>query len=247
MRLISLMIAFLLFPALAWADDGIGTLFTKVNAYTYPEGPLKGRRVLVRSRNALSVINLLSEPSERQWFQVIVPGEFQKISGEGWTPLSPAETLTPVGDGVPVYSSTFERKTDSKAMLTVPAGDLELLNITQNSKRFPQIIWQKVRYSTSKPMTAWIRANAGIYRPGRSSDFISQVYEEMVSRNVEKEKLFRILGGVVRVGDGAHEVQWALGKPLRVQEETAGDSSRVIWHFPSMAVKIRNDVVEQIN
>ena len=247
MKKLLLLVGLLCIPSVAWGGGSIGTFFTKVNAYVFADGPQQGKRVLLRSRNAVTVIGFVTDAQERIWYKVQVPGFTQKRSGEGWTPLSPAETLTAGAEGVPVYASTFEGKSPSSEMVQVPARDLELLNTTQNSKKFPQIIWQKVRYTMDEPMESWIRASTGIFRAGREQGDIQAVYEEMVSRNTEKEKLFRLLGGVVRVGDSAQEVQWAMGKPLRIQEESSGDTSQVTWHFTNLAIRIRNNVVERIN
>lgn len=242
-----LILLLLLFPALVGAEQPIGTLFTKVNTYVFMDGPQKGKRYLVRAREAVEVVGMTTDSQGQLWYQFLYPDRRQKVTGEGWTPLSPVEARTAGGVGVPVYTSMFEKKSDATSVVNIPAGDIEFLNVSQEAKNYPGVIWQKVRYSTEKPSLPWIRSVTGIYRPGKNKEFVESVYAEMVSRSLEKETLFRLIGGVVRVGDAAQQVQWALGKPLRIQQETSEDATRVVWHYASFAVRLRNEVVEQIN
>ncbi len=131
--------------------------------------------------------------------------------------------------------------------VVVPTTGLELLNVTQAGERFPRLTWQKVRYETSAPLRLWIQAVTGIYRPGRSAQFVARAYVEMVSRNLPKDKLERLISGVIRVGDSPWEVEHALGEPLRVHEEPSGETRRTTWEYPSLVVLFKNEVVEQIN
>lgn len=232
-------------PALA--DGEIGVFFTKVNAYIYPDGPGTGKRILVRPREAFTVVNLTTDVEERPWLRIIYPKVGKNISGEGWSPLAPHEIMSSGTGEVQIFPHTLENPAMPVAAVKVPATSLELLNVTQASTRFPEVLWQKVRYQAKIPIRPWIRASTGIYRPGKNENFINRVYTEMVSRNVKKEKQLRLLSGVVRVGDSTQEVKWAMGAPVRIEEEAIADVKSSTWHYPSLTVHFENQVVEQIN
>jgi hypothetical protein len=246
-RIIALGSLLLLVLAASVQGEEIGAFFTKVNVYAYPDGPEQGRRVLVRPRRAFVVVDLKSDAQERVWLQIIYPGREQKLKGEGWTPLAPHELLSAGNRPVEIFADIVEGDDARVRTSVVPAAHLELLNVTQPSSRFPQLTWQKVRYETQTPLRPWLRAATGVFRPGKSSEFLSRIYVEMVSRNLPKEKLNRLLAGVIRVGDSPWEVERALGKPLRVHEDMTAKAKRTTWEYASLVVQFKNEVVEQIN
>lgn len=229
------------------AAEEIGAFFTRVNAYIYAQGPNAGKRFLIRPRQAYTVTDVAMDNSERLWLQIVYLKQSRTFSGEGWTPLAPHEIMGAGPKPMEIFSTTLENPATGINSLRVPATDLKLLNVTQRSTRFPEITWQKVAYETKKPLRPWVRATTGIFRPGKTREFVSQVYAEMVSRALNKEKLKRLLSGVVRVGDTVLEVRWALGKPLRVVEEAIANAERTVWHYPTLAVRFENQLVEQIN
>ena len=230
----------------AFAEE-LGAFFTKVNTYTYPKGPGGGQRVLIRARQVFAIVNLTTDESDRLWYQILEPRKTRRIQGEGWTPLAPHELLADQQQRVEIFPEIPENPDRAPATIPVRAGNLEILNVTTPSRTFPQITWQKVRYKTREPLRLWIRAATGIARPAASVNFLTRTYEEMVSRNLPREKLNRLLSGVIRVGDTTLEVEWALGKPLRVQDETILTTTRTTWHYPSMVVQFKNQLVEQVN
>lgn len=238
--------ALLLGGAPVWADE-IGAFFTRVNTYIYADAPEQGKRYLIRRRQGYTVTDVTTDGQDRIWLQVIYEKATRTFSGEGWTPLAPHDLIGRGPEMVEVYSTILENPNLPIESIAVPSADLKLLNVTQQSRRFPQITWQKVSYTTKKSLRAWARAGAGIYRPGKSEGFITRAYADMVSRALNKEKMDRLLAGVVRVGDTTLEVSWALGKPLRVVEEDIADAKRTIWHYPTVVVQFENQVVGQIN
>lgn len=244
--LLSLSALAVLFAWPAEAEE-IGAFFTKVNTYIYHDGPEQGRRILVRPRHTFAVVDVTSDREERIWFQIVFPGRTRKVKGEGWTPLAPHELMSTGSQPVEIYRTVPGNPGGELDPVRVPATDLELLNATQPDSRFPQLTWQRVRYATEMPLRPWIRAATGIYRPTKSVSFVNEAYAEMVSRNLEREKLERLLSGVIRVGDTTQEVEWALGEPLRVQEEAIANAKRTTWQYPSLVVQFENQVVEQIN
>ena len=230
----------------AFAEE-LGAFFTKVNTYTYPNGPGAGKRVLIRARQVFTIVNLTTDESDRLWYQILEPRKMRRIRGEGWTPLAPHELLADREQEVEIFPEILENLDRAPVPLPVRAGDLKMLNVTAPSRTLPQITWQKVRYETREPLRLWIRATTGIARPATSVNFLTRTYEEMVSRNLPREKLNRLLSGVIRVGDTTLEVEWSLGKPLRVQDETILTTTRTTWHYPSMVVQFKNQLVEQVN
>ena len=248
MRRLILLFPLLLLPLAGGVfGEEIGGFFTKVNAYAYPDGPSQGRRVLVRPRKFFSVVNVAADVEDKFWLQIIHPGQQKKVTGEGWTPLAPHELLSASTRSVKIYEKIVEREDAPVNTLEVPAIHLQLLNLTQPGGRFRHVTWQKVRYETTVPVRLWIRRTAGVFRPGKSSEFLGRVYAEMVSRNLPKEKLNRLISGVVRVGDSPWDVEHALGKPLRVTEDTTAETMRAKWEYLSLVVKFKNEVVEQVN
>jgi len=249
----------LLAPALlAWAlgglapraqaqTQGIGAYFTSVNTYFYAKAPRDGKRFLVRPRQAFTVVDVTTDAQDILWYQVIYPPETVRISGTGWTANAPHELLAAPQEPVLVFARIPGADRSTLSVVRVPASAVELLNETQSGSPFAQVNWQKVRYQADLPLRAWARGGAGIYRPGKTVAYMSRVYGELVTRNVEKEEQQRLLSGVVRIGDPLREVRWALGDPLRSQEETIGDARRTIWQFPELTVTFENGVVKQVN
>lgn len=243
-RLLS--IALLVVPHMVQAQ-AIGTFFTQVNAYTYTSGPKEGKRILAKPRQAFSVLNLTTDAEDQLWLYIVHPKRTEKLAGTGWTPLTPSELLNAGGKPVDIFAKASEDGGVADIIARVRPADVKLLNVTITSKRFPRVVWQKVRYATNRPLRAWVNAVAGIFRLGKSSEFVNRTYVEMVSRNLKKDKLERLLSGVIRVGDSQWDVERALGKPLRVQKDQASDESKVTWQFPALTVQFENDVVNQIN
>jgi hypothetical protein len=225
----------------------IGAYFTLVNTYIYAGGPQKGARTLVRPRLAFPVVNVTLDGEERLWYQIVYPEKEEKTNGVGWTAKAPHELLAVDRQGAIVFSRIPEGSTAGLSLLRVPVSSLELLNETQPSQVYAQVDWQKVRYELREPLRAWARGTAGIYRVGRSAAAMAQVYGEMVSQNVEKNELIRLLSGVIRIGDTPQQVQWALGEPLRNQNEAVGETKRTTWQYPGLVVHFENDLVKQIN
>lgn len=246
MKLRLLAIAFFVTPHLALGAE-IGAFFTQVNAYIYTAGPREGKRFLVRPRQAFSVLNLQTDADDRLWLNIVHPRRRAKASGAGWTPLTPAELLNSRGKEVEIFAEASDGGGTATVIAKVPASDVELLNVTKPSTRFPQVIWHKVRYATNAPLHAWVQGVTGIFRPGKSAEFMRRVYVEMVSRNLKKDKLKRLLSGVVRVGDSPWDVERALGAPLRTQKDQAAGGGKVTWQYHSLTVRFENEVVNQIN
>jgi len=225
----------------------IGAFFTQVNTYGYVEGPEQGKRFLVRARQAVTVLDVTTDFQNRRWLKISFPKISTRLSGEGWTPLAPHEILNNATQMVEVYEKHMEERDNTLAFVQVRASDLKLLNITHPSTKYPNIVWQKVSYAAKAPVNLWVRDGAGIYRSGKTVAYLSRVYADMVSRNIQKDKQTRLLSGVVRVGDSQAEVEWALGKPLRVREESTGSAKKIIWQYAATTVRFDNLLVEKIN
>lgn len=222
----------------------MGAFITLVNTYAYPKGPRKGERILIRSRVAMPVLNQAFDDGDRLWYEVLLADRAERQEGTGWTPLTAQELLARGTETVPVYSRPLDANLRPFQAVAVPANDLELAHEIQRSADFPQVEWQKVRYATRLPLTAWVRAGTGIYRVGRTPAFLTQSYAEMATRQVPKETLTRLLAGVVRPGDGTQEVRWALGDPLRTAEE--GPDKRAVWEYVEARIHFEHAVVKQV-
>lgn len=222
----------------------MGAFITLVNTYAYPKGPRKGERILIRSRVAMPVLNQVFDEGDRLWYEVLLADRAERQEGTGWTPLTAQELLARGTEAVPVYSRPLDANLRPFQAVAVPANDLELAHETLRSADFPQVTWQKVRYATRLPVTAWVRAGTGIYRVGRTPAFLTQSYAEMATRQVPKETLTRLLAGVVRPGDGVQEVRWALGDPLRTTEE--GPEKRVVWEYVEAKIHFEHAVVKHV-
>jgi len=231
----------------ARAQQAIGGYFTLVNTYLYAKAPHEGKRILVRPRQAFTVLDVTTDSQDLLWFQVVYAAETNKVAGTGWTAAAPHELLAAPQDSVLVFTSVPGGDDSGLSVFRVPASGLELLNETQSGRPFAQVDWQKVRYQFDQPLRAWARGSAGIYRPGKSAQFLSRVHGELVTRNVDKDLQTRLLSGVIRIGDTQRDVRWALGDPLRSQQETIGGARRTIWQFPELTVTFENEVVKQFN
>jgi hypothetical protein len=193
------------------------------------------------------VLNVSTDGEDKLWLYIVYPKRSQKLSGTGWTPLTPGELVSSGERQVDIFAETPGGKSIAPVVARVPARDVKLLNETKISTRFPQVSWQKVSYASKIPLRAWVQGAAGIFRPGKSSVFLRKTYVEMVSRNLKKKKLERLLAGVVRVGDSPWDVERALGAPLRMQKDQASGGRKVTWQYPALSVRFENDVVNQIN
>ncbi len=247
------LVALLMYPAVPVTVGGVaraqsvGAYITLVNTYIYDRSPGVGRRILVRPRNTFSVLDQGRDARGRVWFKIVYTEGKETISGEGWTAKAPHEILGAQHEAVLVFTGIPENGARSLETFRVPVSSLELLNESRPSSEFASVNWTKVRFRLERPQHLWVRGGAGIYRPGKTDAFLARVHGEMVTRNVEKVALRRLLSGVVRVGDGPREVRWALGEPLRNQEDTAGGISRQTWQYPELTVLIENGLVKQID
>ncbi|HEX7926560.1 MAG TPA: hypothetical protein VF678_03150 [bacterium] len=231
-------------PATAGAGE-MGAFITLVNTYAYPKGPRKGDRILIRSRIAGPVVNQAFDDGDLLWYEVLMADRTDRIDGIGWTPLTAQELLGRGSEGIPVYSRPLDANFRSFQTVVVPANDVDLAHETQRSEDFPQVEWQKVRYSSRLPQTVWVRASAGIYRVGRSQAFLTQSYAEMATRSVQKETASRLLSGIVKPGDSAQEVRWALGDPLKTGDETTGNK-QTVWEYTEAKIRFENAVVKSV-
>lgn len=244
----TLLLAGLLSIAVAsHAAQPLGAFFTQVNTYVYADAPNQGTRVLLRPRLAYEVIDLTTDGEGLIWYKIIYPQRTRKVSGTGWIAASPHELLANPAENRRVLAQIPDRPDAAVDAVAVPGRDIKVLGITKPSEVFPQIVWQKVQYETNAPWTAWVRSATGIYRPGMSVAYMIEVYSTMVARNVPLEKLKRLLSGVVAVGDSAREVEWALGKPLRVRDEQSDNVRQSFWQYGALVVQFENAVVKQIN
>ena len=235
------------FVRTALADESLGAFFTQVNTYIYSDGPNAGPRVLVRPRETFAVIDVTTSGDGTPWYRIEFPARDTKLEGVGWIFEAPHELLERQGGYVTVFVEIPRTRNTIGETVSVPTLAIKQLNLTEPSARFPEITWYKVQYSARTPLRPWIRAATGIYRPGVSAEFITRVYANMVARNIQVNKVKRLLSGVIQVGDSRRDVEWGLGEPLHVREESIGETRRVYWQFAMVVVQFENDVVKQIN
>lgn len=227
--------------------QAVGAYITLVNTYVYDRAPGEGRRILVRPRNTFSVLEEGRDDQRRIWYRIVYTESKETVSGEGWTAKAAHEILGAQHEPVLVFTAIPENGLRNMETYRVPVAGLELLSETRPSSEFSSVDWLKVRYRVEQPLRLWVRSGTGIYRPGKTELFLTRVHGEMVTRNVEKDVLRRLLSGVVHIGDGPREVRWALGEPLRNQEDKAGGFNRQTWQYPELTVLIENGLVKQIN
>lgn len=237
----------LLFGATPLAAQDTGAFFTLVNTYAYPDGPRAGERVLLRARRAFTVVDLTTDAEDVIWYRVVHGERTVRIEGTGWVAQAPHELTQMADEPVLVFPGIPQHGQAPEPALEVPAADLKLANETEASATLPEIIWQKVTYRTTRPARLWVRDPTGIYRPFRSAGALSDVHAEMVARNVEAERVRRLLSGVVRVGDAEQDVRWARGEPTQREESTTEGLQIMVWHYPGMRIRFENEVVKQIN
>ena len=226
---------------------GLGAYFTLVNSYIYLTGPLEGPRLIARARKAFQVTGYVMDNQDRLWLRILFTDYQKKLRGEGWTAKLPHELLPTEREPILVFATPLTRDDSNLNTLRLPISGLTLLNETTASDVFNRVVWQKVKYDLDAPVEAWIKESGGIFRAGKTPDFIVRSYGEMVTRDVEREKLIRLLSGVVHLGDSPSDVEWALGTPLRKQEETVADAVRATWEFPEQVIRFENAIVKQLN
>ena len=244
--LVLLISALMLLATPAKAVKNLGAFFTLVNAYIYPERGNEISKLLIGPRLAFDVIDLAFEDS-RILYLIEYPEKSMVVEGEGWTPVPPHQFIRSKGQQVQVFSALLGESRPPVAVRAIPVEELELLNESQPSEVFPEIIWHKVRYKQTVPMTAWISSNYGIYRPGKKAHTVANAHSIMVARNIDRARRIRLLSGVVQLGDTTREVEWALGPPLRRQVQAISSGDRSIWVYPAMEVAFENNLVIQLN
>ncbi|MDH4246647.1 MAG: hypothetical protein OEW39_02395 [Deltaproteobacteria bacterium] len=243
----------ILLLVLAGPDDsqaqtrGLGAYFTLVNSYIYTTGPLEGPRLVARARRAFPVTQFMLDSKDRLWFRILFTDYNRKVRGEGWTTKLPHELLPTEREPVLVFAAPLGKDDSNMSTLRLPVNSMTLLNETTPSDTFTRVVWQKIKYEVDQPIEAWIRDTGGVFRAGKSPDFMVRSYGEMVTRDVDRDKLTRLLSGVVHLGDSPTDVEWALGTPLRKQEETVPDAVRSTWEYPEIVVRFENAIVKQLN
>ena len=237
--------------ASAWvlpaAAQDTSAFFTLVNTYAYANGPREGERTLVRARQTLTVTGFLTDGDGVLWYRAVDPERTEKLKGTGWVALDPHEISQRGSQHLLVFPEILRSVKDGQAALDIPASDVTLANASQPSQAFPEITWQKVTYETNVPAALYVRASTGIYRPFRSDKFLSDAHAEMVTQGLDNDRLRRLLGGVVRPGDSAQDVRWALGESIQQEESVAEGLKIQVWHYPGIQVRFENGVVKKIN
>ncbi|HUJ76464.1 MAG TPA: hypothetical protein VL359_16500 [bacterium] len=238
----------LLAPGPAQAGE-LGAFFALSNTYAFAAAPGQGQRLLIRSRLAYPVVDERFDDRDRLWYQLQLVDRKMRREGSGWIALNPDELASHSGDAVQVFAQPVEPARRGFGVLLVPARDIQLLQESQDSASLPRITWHKVRFVTMVPAEPWLRASTGIYRPGKSTAFLSQSFADLVTHGVAKEDMNRLLAGVVRVGDSTQQVRWALGEPLRTWEETQGQAKGAkdtVWEYPEAQISFENATVKQV-
>ncbi|MEE8433445.1 MAG: hypothetical protein V3S64_01530 [bacterium] len=227
--------------------EPIGGFFTLANTFMYTKGPREGRRFLVRPRLAFQVVDITTDDKERIWYQVVTPGVKRKFTGQGWITEAPHEINKTSDRPVRVFSQIPTLAGGTFETMMAPSSGIKLLNDSTQVKRFDKVIWQKVGYRFEAPGRAWAREAAGIFRSGKTDQYLLRVYGEMVTRGISKGLQIRLLSGIVRVGDTMRQVQWAFGDPLRRTETETDNTTQTNWEYQNLRVVLQNGVVKTIS
>ncbi|MCH7478948.1 MAG: hypothetical protein IIA14_12725 [SAR324 cluster bacterium] len=119
----------------AFAEE-LGAFFTKVNTYTYPNGPGAGKRVLIRARQVFAIVNLTTDESNRLWYQILEPRKMRQIRGEGWTPLAPHDVPIQVHDDHAVVTGKLmvESLSTGIQLLPLQISGVSIRRVTMGEK-----------------------------------------------------------------------------------------------------------------
>ena len=248
-RIATALLVALVLPVSVQAE-GIGALFTLRAGPAYADAPARGTRHSVSAQRALDVVDVARDGEGRIWYRVVLPRAQQTVRGEGWVSLEP-HAIKQGGAPVTVFTRIPEalqgRDGDDFSTVEVPPQALRLQGTSRDSEAFTPVRWHQVRYTMQRERRAWLREDAGIFRPAKDAAFLTRVHQEMTGENVERPKRMRLLSGVVHVGDAPREVEWALGTPDHTTEEDLGGTHRATWRYPSLRVVFENAVVKEID
>ncbi|MCH8075139.1 MAG: hypothetical protein IIC13_02100 [SAR324 cluster bacterium] len=233
-------------PRTASAET-IGGFFTLANTFMYTKGPRQGRRFLVRPRLSFQVVDITTDDKDRIWYLVVTPGVIRRFTGQGWITQAPHEIGKTSDRPVRVFSKIPTLAGGSFETMMAPSSAIKLLNESTRVKWFDKVIWQKVEYRFNAPGKAWAREAAGIFRAGKTDQYLLRVYGEMVTRGISKGLQIRLLSGIVRVGDTMRQVQWAFGDPLRRTETKKDNATQTNWEYQNLRVVLQNGVVKTIS
>ena len=246
------MVALMVGPWLATAPrpaaaETIGGFFTLANTFMYSKGPREGRRFLARPRLAFQVVDITTDDKDRICYLVVTPGVKRTFTGQGWITKAPHEISKTSDQSVRVFSQIPPLAGGLFETILAPSSGIKLLNDSTKVKRFDRVIWQKVDYRFVAPGKAWAREAVGIFRAGKTDQYLLRVYGEMVTRGISKGLQIRLLSGIVRVGDTMRQVQWAFGDPLRRTETKTEDILQINWEYQNLRVVLQGGVVKTIS
>ena len=225
----------------------IGGFFTLANTFMYTKGPRQGRRFLVRPRLAFQVVDITTDDKDQIWYLVVTPEVKRRVTGQGWITKAPHEIIKTSDQPIRVVSQIPTLAGNTFATMMAPSSGIKLLNESTKVKWFDKVVWQKVTYRFDAPGKAWAREAAGIFRSGKTDQYLLRVYGEMVTRGISKGLQIRLLSGIVRVGDTMRQVQWAFGDPLRQSKTKTDNTTQINWEYQNLRVVLQNGVVKTIS
>jgi hypothetical protein len=242
MKILITIFAAFLFSQTAVA--GNGSFLILKSAYLYQNKTKQGQRNLTRKRKAYDVIDISHINGSSLMFQILIKEKKTEINGTGYIVETESELKELGVREVRVYPDLPEAESNLTDFQPVPSNQLSFTGKKATSPDFPKLSWKAVNYKASIFSKAWIPEWAGIYRPDKDALWLNRTYDIVISRNLEKRLVEKILTGQVEIGFTMDQVRMAFGKPT--EEHAIENNTKMEWIYPSHKVIFSSGIVSRV-
>lgn len=223
---------------------GNGSFLILKSTYLYETKDQKGKKFLIRERQAYNVLNIHAPKGSSLVFEIEFDKRSQPINGSGFIVETETELKGLGVSEVKVYLEIPTKQSDLTNYRLVPSNQLSFIGRQESSADFPNLTWKAVNFKAYIPIRGWIPEWAGIYRPDKEAAWLNQIYTAAQLTNITGKLLEKILNGQVEPGFTKEQVRMALGNPL--QEQLSENDTKLEWIYGKRKVIFSNNVVSRV-
>ncbi|NQU62993.1 MAG: hypothetical protein HQ517_01725 [SAR324 cluster bacterium] len=177
-------------------------------------------------------------------YKLIVPESENLVNGSGFIIETDGELQKMGLKQVKVYPKVLSVKADFMDYQLVSSNQLSLTGRQERAADFPNVIWKAVNFKANVPKNFWVPDWSGIYRPGKTADWLNQTYEKALRLKLEINILQKILKGLVEAGFTKEQVEMTLGAPLKIKQ--LENSTEVEWEYSGHKIIFESERVLRI-
>lgn len=221
-----------------------GAFLILKSTYLYEQNSLKGKRILTRKHVAHKVIDIGTSKKGALIFRIIAKDVQQIFNGSGYI-LENDKELQDLGEKrVNVYQEIPNKSSDLTDYQSVPSAQLQFTGKNEDSPDFPNLVWREVNYKANLSGKLWVNNWAGIYRSDKKPEWLTQIYEQLQTLQLNKELKDKILMGLVEAGFTKEQVRLTLGIPRK--EQTLEGENQVEWTYPHRRIIFKDNLVSRV-